>query len=105
MNPRKTAATITLTATLAGSGGLAADAETLGLGIIAPLTGPGAPWGMAAQKAGEILAAEVNAEGGLDVGGTKYEVEVFAYDDQYKAAEAVAAYDRSTPSRTTRSSR
>jgi branched-chain amino acid transport system substrate-binding protein len=94
MNLRKTAGSITLAATLAVSGGLAAHAETLGLGIIAPLTGPGAPWGMAAQKAGEILAAEVNAEGGLDVGGTRYQVEVIAYDDQYKAAEAVAAYNR-----------
>jgi branched-chain amino acid transport system substrate-binding protein len=28
------------------------------------------------------------------VGGKKYQVEVIAYDDQYKAAEAIAAYNR-----------
>jgi len=86
----------TLVATVGLSVGLSAPvvAETLRIGIIAPLTGPGAPWGMAGKMAGEILANKVNSEGGLDVGGTKYEVEVIAYDDQYKAAEAVAAYNR-----------
>lgn len=69
-------------------------AETLRIGIIAPLTGGGAPWGIAAEQAARILAAETNAAGGLDVGGTKYEVEIIAYDDQYKAAETVSAYNR-----------
>ena len=73
-----------------------AAAQQLKIGIITPLTGPGAQWGMAAKMAGEILAAEVNAKGGLDVGGKKYQVSFIAYDDQYKAAEAVAAYNRLT---------
>jgi branched-chain amino acid transport system substrate-binding protein len=71
-----------------------AAAETLKVCIIAPLTGPGAAWGMAGKMAGEILAAKINAQGGLDVGGTKYDLQIIAYDDQYKAAEAVAAYNR-----------
>ncbi|RJG03299.1 ABC transporter substrate-binding protein [Noviherbaspirillum sedimenti] len=71
-----------------------ASAETLKIGVIASLTGPGAPWGLATQYGPKILAAEVNAKGGLDVGGKKYQVEVIAYDDQYKAADAVAAYNR-----------
>jgi branched-chain amino acid transport system substrate-binding protein len=69
-------------------------AETLKIGVIAPLTGPGAPWGLAGDQAAKILAADVNAEGGLDVGGKKYQIEVVSYDDQYKAAQAVAAYNR-----------
>jgi branched-chain amino acid transport system substrate-binding protein len=72
----------------------AAMAQTLKIGVVAPLTGPGASWGLAAKWAAEIQAAEVNADGGLAVGGTKYKVNVIAYDDQYKAAEAVAAYNR-----------
>ena len=72
----------------------AAAAEQLKIGIITPLTGPGAQWGMAGKMAGEILAAEVNAKGGLEVGGKKHQVSFIAYDDQYKAAEAVAAYNR-----------
>lgn len=71
-----------------------AGAETLKIGVIAPLTGGGAPWGMAAAEAPKILASEINAKGGLDVGGKKYTVQVIAYDDHYKAADAVAAYSR-----------
>jgi branched-chain amino acid transport system substrate-binding protein len=73
-----------------------ARADTLKIGLIAPLTGGGAPWGIAEQQAAKILAAEVNAKGGLEVGGKTYQVEVIAYDDQYKAADAVAAYNRLT---------
>ncbi|WP_323032506.1 ABC transporter substrate-binding protein [Paracoccus sp. (in: a-proteobacteria)] len=69
-------------------------AETLKLGVIAPLTGGGAPWGIAAEQAAKILAAETNEAGGLDVGGTKYQIEVIALDDQYKVADAVSAYNR-----------
>ena len=71
-----------------------ASAETLKIGLIAPLTGGGAPWGIAEEEATKILASEINAKGGLNVGGKKYQVEVIAYDDQYKAADAVAAYNR-----------
>lgn len=71
-----------------------AGAETLRIGVIAPLTGGGASWGMAAAEASKILAAEVNAKGGLEVGGQKYPVQIVAYDDQYKAVDAVAAYNR-----------
>jgi branched-chain amino acid transport system substrate-binding protein len=71
-----------------------ASADVLKIGVIAPLTGGGAPWGIAASEAPKILAAEVNAKGGLDVGGKKYQIQVIAYDDQYKAAAAVSAYKR-----------
>ncbi|CAM3779207.1 ABC transporter substrate-binding protein [Castellaniella denitrificans] len=84
-------------ASLAAAGLLyagAVGAETLKIGVIAALTGGGAPWGMAAAEGPRILAERVNAAGGLDVGGKKVRVEVIAYDDQYKAAEAVAAYNR-----------
>jgi len=72
----------------------ATSAATLKLGVIAPLTGPGAPWGLAAAEGPKILAKEINDKGGLKVGDQTYQVEVVAYDDQYKTAEAVAAYNR-----------
>lgn len=77
-------------------GGALADAraETLKIGIIAPMTGGGAPSGMAAAEGSKIAAADINAHGGLDIGGKRYQVQVIAYDDQYKAADAVAAYNR-----------
>jgi branched-chain amino acid transport system substrate-binding protein len=73
-----------------------ARAETIKIGLIAPMTGPGATWGYAGKGALEIAAGEVNAKGGLQVGDKKYQVQIIAYDDQYKAAEAVAAYNRLT---------
>jgi branched-chain amino acid transport system substrate-binding protein len=73
-----------------------ASAQTLKIGVIAPLTGGAAPWGLAAEQGPKILAAEINAKGGLEVGGKKYPVEIIAYDDQYKAADAIAAYKRLT---------
>jgi branched-chain amino acid transport system substrate-binding protein len=73
---------------------VAAQAQTIKIGVIAPLTGPAATWGQATAGGPKILAAEINAKGGLDVAGKKYQVEVVAYDDQYKAADAVAAYNR-----------
>ena len=85
-----TALAVGLEAALIGG----AWADTLRIGVIAPLTGGGAPWGMAAAEATKIRAAEINAAGGLDVGGETYELEVIAYDDQFKAADAVAAYNR-----------
>jgi branched-chain amino acid transport system substrate-binding protein len=73
-----------------------ANAQTLKIGVIAPLTGGAAPWGNAMAEAARQAADDANAKGGLDVGGKKYTVEVVAYDDQYKAADAVAAYNRLT---------
>jgi len=70
------------------------SAQTLKIGVIAPLTGGGAPWGMAAAEGTKIAAAEINAKGGLEVGGKKYRIEVVPYDDQYKAADALAGYTR-----------
>src|SRR5690606_19583885 len=70
------------------------NAETLKIGVIAALTGGGAPWGIAAQEGIGAVAEEINAAGGLDVGGTNYTLEVIAYDDQYRAPDAIAAYTR-----------
>ena len=67
---------------------------TIKIGIIAPLTGGGAPWGMAEEWGGRILANEINAKGGLDIAGKKYKIVMIPYDDQYKAADAIAAYNR-----------
>lgn len=71
-----------------------AAAETLNVGVIAPLTGPGAAWGLAAQKGAEYRAAEVNAAGGLKVGDKTYTVEIVAQDNEYKAANSIAVYNR-----------
>ncbi|OZI74863.1 ABC transporter substrate-binding protein [Bordetella genomosp. 12] len=70
------------------------QAETLKLGVVGGMTGPGAPWGLAVDGGVKIAVDEVNKAGGLDVKGKKYQVEVIAYDDHYKAADAVTATNR-----------
>jgi len=79
-------------ATLAAPAVHAADVLTIG--AIGPLTGPGASWGLGLAGGVEIAAEEVNARGGLKVGDKTYEVKVLAYDEQYTAAGAIAAYTR-----------
>ncbi len=88
---RTLAAAALLTASLLSS---AASAQTLKIGIIAPLTGPAAPWGLAMSEGAKILAKDYNAKGGLPIGGKNYQVEIVAYDDHYKAQDAIAAYQR-----------
>jgi len=70
------------------------QSQTLKIGLIGPMTGAAATWGYAAKGSMQTLADEVNAKGGLEVSGKKYQIQIVAYDDQYKAAEAIAAYQR-----------
>jgi branched-chain amino acid transport system substrate-binding protein len=72
----------------------AVRAEALKVGVVAPLTSGGAPWGIAAAEAMRMAAEDYNSTGGMKVGGKIYQIQVIAYDDQYKAADAVAAYNR-----------
>lgn len=73
---------------------LSASAETLKLGVLATLSGAGTAWGLSMQGAAELAAEDVNSKGGLEVAGKKYKVEVVAYDDHYKAADALTAFNR-----------
>src|SRR5690606_17349009 len=68
--------------------------ETLKIGALVTLSGAGAAWGQALLYGAELAADDVNAQGGLEVGGKKYKIEVIPYDDKYEAAEAVTAANR-----------
>jgi branched-chain amino acid transport system substrate-binding protein len=77
--------------------GVAASAhaqETLKIGALVTLSGAGAAWGQALLHGAELAADEVNAKGGLDVGGKKYKVQVIPYDDKYQANEGVTVANR-----------
>jgi branched-chain amino acid transport system substrate-binding protein len=80
-------------ALLLAAGGAHAQ-EVLKIGAMGSLSGPGAAWGQAIQYGAELAAEDVNAKGGLEVGGKKYRVQVIAYDDKYQANEAVTAVNR-----------
>jgi branched-chain amino acid transport system substrate-binding protein len=69
-------------------------AETLKIGALASLSGPGAAWGQAILYAAELAADDVNGKGGLKVGDKTYTIQIVPYDDKYQANEAVTAVNR-----------
>src|SRR5215467_1173121 len=74
--------------------GSARAEDVIKFGVSTPLSGPAAPWGIPHKNATELIFDEINAQGGLDVGGKKYKLEVVAYDHKYVIAEGVATVNR-----------
>lgn len=69
----------------------AASTETLKIGVIAPMSGPGAPWGIALFRGVEIAAEEINAAGGIKAGGKAYKIKLISGDDKYTGKGGVDA--------------
>lgn len=69
-------------------------AETLKLGVLGPLSGSAAQWGVELVRGAELKAAEINAAGGLKVGGKTYTIEILPYDHKADAAEARTVTNR-----------
>ncbi|MBV7482146.1 ABC transporter substrate-binding protein [Bordetella sp. BOR01] len=68
--------------------------DVLKIGVLASLSGPGAPWGQAILYGTQFAADDINAKGGLMVEGKPYKIAIVAYDDKYQASEAVTAANR-----------
>lgn len=83
-----------VTVLVATSPGPARAADIIKFGISTPLSGPAAPWGIPHKNATELIFEEINAQGGLEVGGKKYKLEIVAYDHKYVIAEGVATVNR-----------
>src|SRR6266536_4568622 len=88
------AALLGAAALIAGSTGNGLAADVIKFGISTPLSGPAAPWGIPRKNAIELIFDETNAQGGLDVNGKKYKLEIVAYDHKYVIAEGVATVNR-----------
>jgi len=67
------------------------EPKTLKVAVITALSGTGAEWGRGILHGAELAIEEVNAQGGVDIGGEKYRIEVVVYDDKYTAAGGTAA--------------
>lgn len=65
--------------------------EILRVGIIAPLSGPAASFGLPLLQAGEMWKDRVKAEGGLKVAGLTYQIELKAYDSKATLTGAMDA--------------
>lgn len=82
-------ATVTLSVTAAS---FAAEPVRIGFGI--SKTGPLAPTAAGQLAAYDLWKDQVNANGGLDVAGTKRPVEFVVYDDQSDSGKEAAIYEK-----------
>src|SRR5579872_7349656 len=72
----------------AGRMAFAQASEPIRIGVLAPLTGGGGPYGADIVKASKLAADQINAAGGV-LGGRK--IELFVEDDETNATAAVKA--------------
>lgn len=70
--------------------GMSVQAQTIKIGLNAPLTGDIPKVGEGAKFTAQMWLEDVKAAGGLDVGGKKYPVELVIEDNEAKAESAVA---------------
>ena len=68
--------------------------KTIKIGVIAPITGSIPVVGQSTVNAAKLAVQEVNAAGGLEVGGQKIKVELFVEDNQDKKETAISAAQR-----------
>ena len=61
------------------------------MGVVAPMSGAAAQWGIAMRGAAELVAAEYAEKGGLPVGGQKCKITVTTLDGKYNPEGAAAA--------------
>jgi branched-chain amino acid transport system substrate-binding protein len=72
----------------------AASAKSVKVGLIAPITGLGAAYGLPMVREFEIVINKWNKEGGLLVGGERYKVELIVDDSKYMGPVARQAADK-----------
>ncbi len=68
--------------------------EDLKIGAVGTLSGGGTEWGLALQRGTTVAFDEINAAGGVKVGGKSYTLKMIMYDDQYTAQGGTTAATR-----------
>ncbi|MDH3691188.1 MAG: ABC transporter substrate-binding protein [Gammaproteobacteria bacterium] len=71
-----------------------AQEKVIKIGGAVPLTGPVAYWGISTMQGWVDGAAVINEQGGVDIGGEKYKLEIITYDTKGTVADARAATTR-----------
>ena len=74
--------------------GFGSDSKTVKIGMNIPMTGDYAPWGLPGLYGCDIVAAEINAKGGINVGGDNYKIEIASYDHGYDTEKAIQGYKK-----------
>lgn len=75
---------------LAALAATAAQAETVKIGVLYSMSGAGSVLGPKQAEAAQMAFDEVNAAGGVSVGGKKMKIEVVQRDDETKPAVAIS---------------
>ena len=81
-------------ASLAFSGLAHAENPVLKIGFVGVTSGPAAAWGTSNQRSMETRAAWINETGGVEIGGTVYDVEIVTFDDQKDPKRAIAGMEK-----------
>jgi len=81
---------------LALSASAQAQEKTLKIGVLGVMSGPAASWGLVNKYCAEARAQQINEEGGWDIGGEKYQIEIVSIDDRNDPKVSVAGAERLT---------
>src|SRR5216683_7002758 len=88
---------VVLLAVLLGIGGAApvsAADKVLEIGVLGPLSGGAASYGVELVRGAEMRAEEINKGGGLKVGSDVYRIKLVSYDHKALAADAATAANK-----------
>jgi len=85
--------TLALATALAAGGAQAAE-KTLAIGVIGPLSGGAASYGVELVRGAEMKVDEINKAGGLKIGPDTYKIKLVSYDHKAQAAEAATATNK-----------
>ncbi|RXJ93584.1 branched-chain amino acid ABC transporter substrate-binding protein, partial [Arcobacter sp. CECT 8989] len=68
--------------------------ESIKIGFVGTLSGANAAWGTSNVRSMETSAEIYNNQGGVEIGGKKYKVEIVPFDDAYDPKIAVAGMEK-----------
>jgi branched-chain amino acid transport system substrate-binding protein len=89
-----TRATLALAAALFAGGTVQADDKTLTIGLLGPLSGGAASYGVELMRGAELRVEEINKAGGLKVGADTYRIKLVSYDNKAQAADTATATNK-----------
>ena len=94
MRMHRSIATLALAATLAGGAAVQAEDKTLAIGLLGPLSGGAASYGVELLRGAELRVEEINKGGGLKVGTDAYRIKLVSYDHKAQAADTATATNK-----------
>src|ERR1700730_9224626 len=77
-------------------GGSLRAEEVLKIGVLGVMSGPAASWGLVNKYCAETSAQLYNEQGGFEIGGKKYKIEIVAMDDKNDPKVVVSGAERLT---------